>query len=592
MLERNAIMEQRLAKVAALGAGGQPAYPNDFVPTHTAAEAYAWFAAEPVRHADFVAIEEGKPIPADLPVPQGAPVLGSPWVRLAGRVVSIAVKGKVAFIKVQDRSAVQVKAERMADTQRYNARKQALALEAGAEAPKPREDDGASSFQFYFSREVDPEVFDRLCKATPDANWEGPLLDVGDVVGGEGLLFRTRTGEPSLWLRKPETGSALRILTKAVRPLPDKWHGLADKEARLRMRYVDLIVNDDVREVFAKRSKILREVRNFLDGEGYVEVETPMMHPVLGGAAARPFKTHHNALDMPLYLRIAPELYLKRLVVGGIDRVYEVNRNFRNEGLSVRHNPEFTMLEFYRAYATYLDLMTEVETLIRTVATKVCGTTTLVWGKNADGSDRVIDVGQPFARVSIREGLQRWAGIAASDLENEAVLRARADELGVHIDAHATLGKVQVELFEAAAEPLLVQPTFVYEYPAETSPLARRNDADPRFVDRFELFVGGIELSNAFSELNDPVDQYERFLAQLQQKAKGDEEAMEMDLDYVRALEYGLPPTAGCGIGIDRLVMLLTGTDAIREVILFPHMRPEARTDAQAGASEGDNPPA
>jgi lysyl-tRNA synthetase class 2 len=585
MLERNALMEQRLAKVAALGAAGQPAFPNDFSPSHTAAEAYGWFAADARRLDSFVAIAEGQPIPQDLAPPSGAPVVGAPWVRMAGRVLSISVKGKVAFIKIQDRSAADIPASKRLDD---DLRETAGLARRNAEG---------ATFQFYFSRDADPDTFDRLCKATADAAWDGPLLDVGDFVGGQGLWFRTRTGEPSLWLRRQEDvadSQALRILTKAVRPLPDKWHGLADKESRHRMRYVDLIVNDDVREVFRKRSQIMRCVRNYLDAQGYVEVETPMMHSVLGGAAARPFKTHHNALDMPLYLRIAPELYLKRLVVGGMERVYEVNRNFRNEGLSVRHNPEFTMLEFYRAYATFLDLMTEVETLIRTTAEQVCGTTQLVWGKNADGSDRVIDVGQPFARVSIRQGLQKWAGIATADLDNEQLLRQKAESLGVHIDAHATLGKVQVELFEAVAEPLLVQPTFVYEYPAETSPLARRSDADPRFVDRFELFVGGIELSNAFSELNDPVDQYERFLAQLAQKAKGDEEAMEMDLDYVRALEFGLPPTAGCGIGMDRLVMLLTGTEAIREVILFPHMRPEVRGGGATGESDasqdGDGP--
>ena len=558
MLERNELMRQRLAKIAAVRAAGHVAFPNDFVPSATSAEAFAWFAADVRRLSPFSALADSEPAVAL----DGQQKLPAPWTKMAGRVMAINVKGKVAFLRIQDRSAVDLPACRKLDDD--------LRAAAGLE----RRDQDAATFQFFFSREADPETFDALFKPTEGAAWEGPRLDIGDVVGGQGRYFRTKTAEPSLHLAANDA-PALRILTKAVRPLPDKWHGLSDKETRHRQRYVDLIVNDQVREVFRRRAKVLQGIRTFLDQRGYVEVETPMMHPVLGGAAARPFRTHHNALDMPLYLRIAPELYLKRLVVGGMERVYEINRNFRNEGLSQRHNPEFTMLEFYRAYATYDDLMVEVETLIAQLAVAVTGSTTVPWGRNPDGTPRLITLQAPFKRVRIREGLSRWGGLTEAQIADEPALRQKAASLGVHIDAHAPLGKVQVELFEALAEPHLVQPTFVLEYPAETSPLARRNDRRPQFVDRFELFIGGIEISNAFSELNDPVDQYERFEAQLLQKAKGDQEAMEMDLDYVRALEYGLPPTAGCGIGVDRLVMLLTNSESIREVILFPHMRPE-----------------
>jgi lysyl-tRNA synthetase class 2 len=563
-LERNSLMAQRLAKVAGLRDSGEPAYPNDFSPTHTAADALRWFGAAPERLQAFVAVELGAPLDQERLPPAQAPVVPSPAVRMAGRVLAINVKGKVAFLRVQDRSSVEVAGLRQAEN--------AARLAAGL----PERDAEAVTFQFYFSREDDAETFDRLFKGSPDGAWEGPLLDVGDIVGGEGLFFRTRTAEPSLWLKRFHGRPALRLLTKAIRPLPEKFHGLSDKETRHRQRYVDLTVNPDVRQVFFKRSQILRGLRGFLDDRGYVEVETPMMHSILGGAAARPFRTHHNALDMPLFLRIAPELHLKRLVVGGIERVYEINRNFRNEGLSQRHNPEFTMLEFYRAYATHADLMDEVEAMIRALAQQVCGSTQVPWGLNDDGTPRIIDLGKPFARVAIRDGLQTWAGVPADKLDDEAFLRAKAKELAVHLDDHARLGKVQTELFEAVAEPHLVQPTFVIDYPAEVSPLARRNDAQPQLVDRFELYIGKIEISNAFSELNDPVDQYQRFEAQLADRARGDEETMDMDYDYVRALEYGMPPAAGCGIGVDRLTMLLTNQDSIREVILFPHLRPES----------------
>ncbi|MSP91485.1 MAG: lysine--tRNA ligase [Myxococcales bacterium] len=582
MLERNDLMRQRLAKIDGLRAlHGGIAYPNDFRPTHSAADALRWFAADPQRLNAFVALPEGEPMSPDVPPPTAAPLPQAPWTAMAGRVVAINVKGKVAFLRILDRTAVELPALRRAEDDLREA------------AGLARREQDTATFQFYFSRETDPDTFDRLFKPTPGAAWEGPLLDVGDTVGGVGLWFRTRTGEPSLWLR-PHGGPALRLLAKAVRPLPEKWHGLQDKELRHRQRYVDLVVNDAARATAFRRAAVLREVRRFFDDHGYIEVETPMMHPVLGGAAARPFRTHHNALDMPLFLRIAPELYLKRLVVGGLERVYEINRNFRNEGLSQRHNPEFTMLEFYRAYATWHDLIDEVEALLAKVAVAVTGATSVPYGVDAEGQPRTLSFARPFRRVTIRQGLLDWAALDEDQLDDLATVRRRAGELGCALPDHAGLGKAQVELFEHVAQPHLFQPTFVMGYPADTSPLARRSDTEPGLVDRFELFAAHIEISNAFSELNDPVDQYERFLLQLDAKARGDDEAMEMDLDYVRALEYGMPPTGGCGIGIDRLVMLLTNTDSIREVILFPHMRPEARAPepALAVADEaGDREP-
>ncbi len=552
MLEENALMRQRREKIAAARRAGEIAFPNDFQPTHTGAELHAL-----VRGHGLEALDADRSA-------------GQALIRVAGRVMAINVKGKAAFVRVRDRSSADVlQARALENTER---------VQQGLE---PRAAD-ASTFQIYMQRQDDEALFDRLFKGGERS------LDIGDIVGVSGRPFRTRMGEASLQactadreghlLAGAQPGlECIRLLTKSVRPLPEKFHGLTDKETRFRQRYVDLTMNDDVREVFRRRALIVRGLRDFLDRNGYVEVETPMMHPVLGGAAARPFRTHHNALDMPLYLRIAPELYLKRLVVGGMERVYEINRNFRNEGLSQRHNPEFTMLEFYRAYATYDDLMVEVETMIAELAVNVTGGTTVTWGLNADGTPREIHLQAPFPRVRIRDGLRQWAGLNEAQIDDEKALRNKAEQLGVHLDSHATLGKMQVELFEAVAEPHLIQPTFVIDYPAETSPLARRNDQRPDYVDRFELFVGCIEISNAFSELNDPDDQYARFQAQLAQKAKGDEETMEMDLDYVRALEYGMPPTAGCGIGVDRLTMLLTDTDSIREVILFPHMRPEVQ---------------
>ncbi len=387
--------------------------------------------------------------------------------------------------------------------------------------------------------------------------------DLGDIIGVEGTLFKTQTGELTL--------RAMRLvpLTKALRPLPDKFHGLADREMRYRQRYLDLIVNDSARQTFVTRSKILSAIRTFMQARGFVEVETPMMQPIPGGASARPFMTHHNALDQQMYLRISPELYLKRLVVGGFERVFEINRNFRNEGISVRHNPEFTMMEMYEAYADYNDLITFTESLFRHVAETVLGTTTVHYG------DWTFDFGQPFVRLTMTDAILRYGdGIVPADLASLEAARSLADRLGIEIDAGWGHGRLITELFDAIAEKQLIQPTFITEYPAEVSPLARRNDANPDITDRFEFFIGGREIGNGFSELNDAEDQAERFREQVKAKEAGDDEAMFYDEDYVTALEYGLPPTAGLGIGIDRMVMLFTNAPSIRDVILFPALRP------------------
>jgi len=389
--------------------------------------------------------------------------------------------------------------------------------------------------------------------------------DVGDVLGAEGVLFKTKTGELSVRAEK------VRLLTKSLRPLPDKWHGLSDQETRYRQRYVDLIISQESRRVFAIRTRIVKYLRDFLDSLGFMEVETPMMQQIAGGAAARPFVTHHNALDLELYLRIAPELYLKRLVVGGFERVYEINRNFRNEGISTRHNPEFTMLELYQAYADYGDLMSLVEQMCQGICDAIHGS------RQVEYQGQMFDFGQPFRRVTIEDLIVHFnPGIERSKLRDVPCLRAQCDRLGLPYSPGDGAGKLQIEIFEKTAEHQLQAPTFVYAYPAEVSPLARRNDADPFITDRFEFFVGGREIANGFSELNDPEDQAERFRDQLARKTAGDEEAMQYDADYVRALEYGLPPTAGLGVGIDRLVMLFTNSPSIRDVLLFPYMRPEA----------------
>ena len=389
--------------------------------------------------------------------------------------------------------------------------------------------------------------------------------DLGDILGVEGTVFRTRTGELSVH------ASAVRLLVKSLRPLPEKWHGLTDLEARYRQRYVDLIVNDDARRVFRTRSRAIEFIRSFLAARDYLEVETPMMQAIPGGATARPFITHHNALDMQLYLRIAPELYLKRLVVGGMERVFEINRNFRNEGLSPRHNPEFTMLEFYAAYADYRELMDLTEQLLRELALHVLGEPVVQY------QGHTLDFSQPFRRYTVVESILSFnPGIAAEELSTLERAQSLAALLKVPVEKSAGLGRVITDIFEKTVEPKLIDPTFITEYPAEVSPLARRNDANPFVTDRFELMIAGREIANGFSELNDPEDQAERFRAQVAAKAAGDDEAMHYDDDYITALEYGLPPTAGEGIGIDRLVMLLTDSASIRDVLLFPHLRPKA----------------
>lgn len=413
--------------------------------------------------------------------------------------------------------------------------------------------DGSGRFQIYVAKnQIGEENFELFRK-----------FDIGDIIGVVGTPFRTKTDELSL------RASGVRILTKSLLPLPEKWHGLTDVETRYRQRYLDLIVNPDVREVFRKRSRIVSLIRNFMVDRDYLEVETPMMHPVAGGATAKPFTTHHNTLKMDLFLRIAPELYLKRLVVGGYDRVFEINRNFRNEGISIQHNPEFTMMEFYQAYANYNDLMDFTEELISHVAKEVCGSFVIPYG------GKEVDLTPPWDRLTLKESIVKYGQVEMEVLGDRDKSLAYAEKLGLELDKKIGHGKLLAEIFDVVVEPKLWQPTFITEYPTEISPLSRKNDANPDVVDRFELFIVGRELANAFSELNDPIDQKERFLGQLEEKAAGDDEAHEMDEDYIRALEYGLPPTAGEGIGIDRLVMLLTDSASIRDVILFPQLRPE-----------------
>jgi lysyl-tRNA synthetase class 2 len=417
--------------------------------------------------------------------------------------------------------------------------------------------DGETRLQVYVRRDaVGPENYELF-----------GLFDLGDIVAVEGTLFRTRTNELTV------AASRVRHLAKNLLPLPEKWHGLTDIETRLRQRYVDLAVNPEVRAVFVKRSRIIREVRAFLDGQGYVEVETPVLQTLAGGALARPFATHHNALDLDLYLRIALELHLKRLIVGGIPRVYELGRIFRNEGISAHHNPEFTMLEFYQAYSDFRDLMALTETMLTRIAEGVTG------GLEVPYQEHVIDF-RTWHRYTMKEAVVRFwpAGPprpAESDLGSVATLAAGLEALGVPFDPADGPGKLLGALFEAAAEPHLIQPTFIYDYPTELSPLSKRKPGEPSTVERFELYIAGMEVANAYSELNDPQEQYERFLEQLSARGRGDDEAHAMDLDYIRALCYGMPPTAGEGIGIDRLAMVLTNSRSIRDVILFPLLRPE-----------------
>lgn len=440
---------------------------------------------------------------------------GQPQYSVAGRIMAMRKFGKAAFFHIMDKSG---------------------------------------RIQIYVKKDVlGDETFAQFKK------W-----DIGDIVGIKGSLFKTKVGELSLM------ASEINMISKSLRPLPDKWHGLSDVETRYRQRYVDLIVTPESREVFRKRGEIIKHIRDYLTDHGFMEVETPMMQAVPGGATARPFKTHHNALDMDLYLRVAPELYLKRLLVGGLERVFEINRNFRNEGLSTRHNPEFTMLEFYQAYATYEDLIDLTEEMISTACEKVNGTMQIQY----QGTD--VDLSPPWQRMTMEESLVKIAGIDAEILKDDDAVIALAKEKDIKLEKSAGAGKAKTELFELLVEEKLINPTFITAYPTEVSPLARRNDEDPTVTDRFELFITGRELANAFSELNDPVDQYERFAKQIEERGDDDEIHPELDNDYVRALEYGMPSAAGEGIGIDRLTMLLTDAPSIRDVIFFPHLKPEA----------------
>jgi lysyl-tRNA synthetase class 2 len=438
-------------------------------------------------------------------------------VKLAGRIMTRRVMGKASFCHIQDMSG---------------------------------------QIQLYVARDNLPEgVY----------NDEFKKWDIADIVGAEGVLFKTQVGELSVKVDN------IRLLTKALRPLPEKFHGIADQEIKYRQRYLDLIMSQETRQTFLLRSKIIAYIRQFLVERDFLEVETPMMQVIPGGASARPFVTHHNALDMELYLRIAPELYLKRLVVGGFERVFEINRNFRNEGLSTRHNPEFTMLEFYQAYAEYDELMDLTENLLRGIATDLCGTTTIEY------QGQEYDFGKPFARISVFDAILKYnPDLTADDINNREAAAAVAKKLRLEVKDNYGLGRLQIEIFDATVEHHLIQPTFITAYPVEVSPLARRNDKNLEVTDRFEFYIGGREIANGFNELNDPEDQAERFQKQVQDKDAGDHEAMHYDADYITALEYGLAPTAGEGIGIDRLVMLFTNSPSIRDVLLFPHLRPKA----------------
>lgn len=411
--------------------------------------------------------------------------------------------------------------------------------------------DSSGRIQFYFRKDILGEQYTLFKK-----------LDVGDIIGIKGRLFRTKTQELTIEVHD------FTLLTKSLRPLPEKWHGLRDVEIRYRQRYLDLIVNPQVKRAFEVRSQVIKAIRDFLEDQGFIEVETPMMHQIPGGAAAKPFKTHHNALGIDLYLRIAPELYLKRLLVGGYERVYELNKNFRNEGLSTKHNPEFTMLEFYMAYKEYNFLMTFTEELITTVASKVLNTLKLPYGED------LIDLTPPWPRISMFEAMKRQ-GVPEVVLKNPEEAIRYATRQGIEIKKGISYGKVLDEIFKEKVEPYLIQPTFIIDYPVELSPLAKRKKDNPELVERFELFIASREIANAFSELNDPIDQRERFLKQVEAREKGDEEAQWMDEDFIKALEYGMPPAAGEGIGIDRLIMLFTNSPSIRDVILFPQMKPE-----------------
>jgi lysyl-tRNA synthetase class 2 len=513
-------IQQRRRHLEEIAALGHPPYPHRFDRTHTITEIVERYHG----HAGKKDEAEAERVNAELKAAEGG------TLRLAGRILTMRLMGKAAFAHLSD---------------------------------------GARQLQIYIRKnDVGEQMWELYQK-----------LDLGDWIGAEGFLFITKTGELSLHVQK------LQFLAKALLPMPDKYHGVQDKELRYRQRYMDLIASSAMherapgeltsREVFVRRAQIIRELRRYFDEHGYIEVETPMLTPLATGAAARPFLTHHNALDIPLYARIAPELYLKRLTVGGFERVYELNRNFRNEGLSIRHNPEFTMLEFYQAYADYRDLMELTEELIKGLVDKVCGARQVVY------QDQVIDFDQ-WRRMTMREAVRHYWPDEATRPETESLLDRAALEraaaaVDLSYDPQLNEGQLLGEIFEQVVEPHLINPTFITEFPTVLSPLSKQQPEDPRFVERFELFIGTMEIANAFSELNDPVEQQRRFEEQMRQRERGDEEAMVMDEDYIRALSYGLPPTAGEGIGIDRLVMLLTNQRSIRDVILFPHMRPETK---------------
>ena len=496
MTDDSSLIAERREKLAAIRAQakatGIAAFPNDFKPTHHAADLLRQYDALPAEELERLAVK----------------------VSVAGRMMLKRVMGKASFATLQD---------------------------------------GSGRIQLFVTRDALGEAVYEAFK-----HW-----DLGDIVGGEGQLFKTRTGELSVRL------SSLRLLTKSLRPLPDKFHGMADQEQKYRQRYVDLITDEAARARFAARSKAIASIRQFMVEHHFMEVETPMLHPIPGGANAKPFVTHHNALDQDMFLRIAPELYLKRLVVGGFERVFEINRSFRNEGISVRHNPEFTMMEFYAAYWNHHDLMDFTEQVLRHAARQATGSAVVTY------AGREVDLEKPFARLKVRDALVVHAGLSEAEAGDAGVLRARLAALGHQAPAHWKLPELQFGLFEAAVEEKLWQPTFIIDYPVEVSPLARASDTDPTVTERFELFITGREYANGFSELNDAEDQAARFLAQAANKEAGDEEAMYYDADFIRALEVGMPPTGGCGIGLDRLIMLLTDSPSIRDVILFPSLRKE-----------------
>jgi len=490
-IDENKLIAERREKLAAIRQQGI-AFPNDFKPTHRAADLLRKHGAQSNDELEPLAVK----------------------VALGGRMMLKRQMGKASFATLQD---------------------------------------GSGRLQLFVTK-------DALGDAVYDAfkHW-----DLGDILGAEGTLFKTKTGELSLRVSK------LRLLTKSLRPLPDKFHGMTDQEQKYRQRYVDLMTDDDARTRFAARSKAVSSIRNFMVEHGFLEVETPMLHPIPGGANAKPFKTHHNALDQEMFLRIAPELYLKRLIVGGFERVFEINRSFRNEGISVRHNPEFTMMEFYAAWWNHHDLMDFTESVLRHAARQATGSASLVY------AGKPVDLDQPFARLSVRDSLVVHAGLTEAEAGDAALLRDKLKALGQQAPAHWKLPELQFGLFEALVEEKLWQPTFIIDYPVEVSPLARASDSNPAVTERFELFITGREYANGFSELNDAEDQAARFQAQVANKDAGDEEAMYYDADFIRALEYGMPPTGGCGIGIDRLIMLLTDSQSIRDVILFPSLRKE-----------------